>query len=109
MQITLRPDESNRERNIMILQSTFLQLRCSDPDEDEHLEGPPVSMQQRMDGSEYLLSIVNGDWRSDHITHHCQLGCCRSVKESKLKLWVSLQDGQCQKCFFLLDYDSVTY
>ena len=89
-----RPDMSIREQNQLLLDSTCLQLPCEDHehDDDEHLEGPPLSLQRRIEASNYLLEIDNDRWCSDQIVHWCKFGCCGSVKESKLKLWVALQD-----------------
>ena len=97
-----RPDVSICEQNRILLESTFLQLPCQDhehdddddddDDDDEHLEGPPLSMQRRLEASEYLRSVDNDRWCSDRIVHWCKFGCCGSTKEAKLKLWVALQE-----------------
>ena len=89
-----RPDPTIREQNHLLLESTFLHLPCTDrdDDEDDHLEGPPLSVQRRIEASEYLLSIDNDRWCSDRIVHWCKMGCCGSAKESKLKLWVAIQE-----------------
>ena len=36
---------------------------------------------RRQEKAEDLLKILNGDWRSPWVTHHCKLGCCRNSKE----------------------------
>ena len=89
----LRPDDEVRRQNKLLLDATFLQVPFAEQDEDECLEGPPLSFEKRTEAAEYLLSIDNCSWKSDKIIHRCQYGCCNSVKESKLKLWVSLQEG----------------
>lgn len=89
--VLIRPDARVKEENRLLLASTF--LRCDDDDDDEYMEGPPLSRQRRIEAAEYLLAVDNGSWKTNSITHRCQLGCCRSSKESKLKLWVALQDG----------------
>jgi len=87
----IRPDAKVLERNRLVLDATFLQIPNED-DAEECVEGPPVSLQRRREAVQYLLSIDNGAWSSDKLVHRCRYGCCRSTKESKLKLWVSLQD-----------------
>jgi hypothetical protein len=79
--------------NRILLESTFLHVPCADHDEDECLEGPQLTLERRHEATNYLLSIDNGSWKSDKIVHWCQFGCCSSIKEAKLKLWVSLQAG----------------
>ena len=99
---------SIREQNQLLLDSTFLQLPCEDHehDDDEHLEGPPLSLQRRIEASNYLLDIDNDRWCSDQIVHWCKFGCCGSVKESKLKLWVALQDRIGLFFFIVCNYQS---
>ncbi len=86
----IRPDAMVKEENRVLLASTFLR---NPDDDDEYMEGPPLPLQRRIEAAEYLLTVDNGSWKTDSITHRCRLGCCRSSKESKLKLWVALQDG----------------
>lgn len=63
---------------------------CTD---DACMEGPSIPTNSKQEASEFLLSVDNDSWQSDEIIHWCKLGCCTSSKESKLKLWVSLQDS----------------
>ena len=89
--LSIRPDATIQAKNRLLLESTFLQSRCPQADDDEFLEGPPMSSERRAGSAEFLISVDNDSWQSDQIIHWCRLGCCRSVKESKLKLWVALQ------------------
>ena len=74
----------------MLLQTTF--LRAVDPEDvDEGLEGIPMTDARKAEAAEFLLNTDTGDWRDDSIVHHCQYGCCRSVQESKVKLWIAIQ------------------
>ena len=89
----IRPDESKIKRNKLLLDATFLQLPAMEAGEDdEALEGPPLSFQRRLEAAQFLLEIDNGDWASDKIVHWCKYGCCNSAAESKMKLWIALQD-----------------
>ena len=91
--VLIRPDARVKEQNQILLASTFLRCDNDDDDDDEYMEGPPLSLRRRIEAAEYLLAVDNGSWQTDSITHRCRLGCCGSCKESKLKLWVALQDG----------------
>lgn len=83
-----RPDPEIRARNKLLLDMTFLYAPDCD---DEDLEGTPLSFRDRQEAAQYLLDMDTGDWSSDQIVHHCGVGCCRSVRESRLKLWVAIQ------------------
>ena len=62
-----------------------------DDDEDERLEGEPMSLARRKEAADFLLSMSTGSFEDDRIVHHCRAGCCRNKKESKLKLWCAVQ------------------
>lgn len=86
----LRPDATVREENFLLLQATFLTM-FDEGDPDDNLEGPCLSRRRRLEAADFLLDIDNGPWKSDRMCHTCQLGCCTSVKEAKLKFWVAVQ------------------
>ena len=75
----------------MILRTTFLH-DVDGLDEDEEIEGPTLSQEQRREAADFLLRMDSGPWSSDSITHHCKgLTCCQNARESKLKIWVAIQ------------------
>ena len=86
-----RPDPKIRAQNALLLQSTF--LHTSEFDEDEDWEGSPLEFENRIQAAQFLLDMDTGPWSSDTIVHHCQVGCCNSAKESRMKLWVAIQAG----------------
>lgn len=89
----MRPDESKQRQNKLLLEATYLQLPSIDcGEDDECLDGPSLSHKRRSEAAQFLLEIDNDSWSSDNIVHWCKFGCCRSVRESKLKLWVALQE-----------------
>ena len=89
----MRPSQSKKDQNKLLLDATFLQLPSVESGEDDELlEGPSLSYERRLEAAQFLLEVDNDDWSSDSIVHWCKLGCCQSVRESKLKLWVALQD-----------------
>mgnify|MGYP007004368878 CR=1 FL=1 len=36
---------------------------------------------RRLDNSAQALKVLNGDWRSTIIVHHCKLGCCKNKQD----------------------------
>lgn len=93
-----RPDPAIRAKNKRLLDATFLHTSQSD---DEDLEGTPLTQTDREQAAEFLLMMDSGDWSSDAIIHHCGIGCCNSVKESRLKLWVAIQVAGLNHAHFL--------
>ena len=88
-----RPNIGILEQNRILLEATFLHIPFAGEDDDDCLEGPSLSVERRREACEYWLSIDNDSWKSDRIVHWCKFGCCSSVKESKLKLWIAIQVG----------------
>ena len=73
------PREEDRAYAETVLSWTFLQ-GCSDDDEDidRNPEAAPNVLQGRPALAQRLLTMLNGDWRSTLIVHHCSLSCCSS-------------------------------
>lgn len=92
-----RPDQTTIEKNKRLLQATFLGGETSDVDDDEALEGLPLPRKRKIEAAQFLLATLNGDWSKDQLIHHCRLGCCKSSKESKLKIWTALQASSWEK------------
>lgn len=86
----LRPDPKVRRQNAILLHATFLH-DYPDEDGEEHLEGVSTSLKNRKDAAEFLLSMSTGSFSDDRIVHHCRAGCCRDIRESKLKMWCAVQ------------------
>ena len=51
----------------------------------------PISLQHRREAAKFLLGMSTGPFASDTIYHHCRFGCCKSIKETKLKMWCAIQ------------------
>lgn len=88
----MRPDPSIRRQNELFLRATFLQETVAE-DLDDALEGPTLSFEQRLEAAQFLLQMDNGPWASDEIIHYCDgITCCSSAQESRMKLWVAIQE-----------------
>ena len=85
-----RPDKEVRFQNRALLEATFLN-DIPEADDDERLEGEPLSLTRRKEAAEFLLTMLSGPFKDDCIIHHCRAGCCRNAKESKLKIWCAVQ------------------
>ena len=90
--LRLRPDPATLLQNKLLLEATYLHDDSElAEDDDELLDGSPLTFRRRQEAAEFLLTMSSGSWREDRIVHHCRLGCCKSARESKLKIWCAIQ------------------
>lgn len=55
------------------------------------IDGEYDSEARRQKGNQ-LLDLLNGDWLSTKIVHHCSAGCCRDNEEAFQKCWRAVRD-----------------
>lgn len=87
------------QKNLMLLQSTFLQLPPLDGEVDDCLEGPSLSIRR----SAWMLVIVFYPvtmviGRMTVFPTHADLDVATVLKESKPKLWVAIQETRAKQC-----------
>ena len=83
-----RPDPRHREYASALLRMTYLEYHV---DEADNIGGDG-NMQTKTLECEKLLAVLNGDWTSTRIVHHCSRECgCRSELEAKRKVWAAIE------------------
>jgi hypothetical protein len=86
-----RPDPRHREYAAALLRMTFLDFHV---DEADDIGGDGTRQKKTLE-YERLLDVLNGDWTSTRIVHHCSRECgCRSELEAKRKVWSAVEAGQ---------------
>lgn len=74
------PDETHRAHATQIMNNSYW----------VDVEGEYDS-QSRIDKGKQLLHMLNGDWKSTKIVHHCTAGCCLDNEDAFRKSWAAVR------------------